>query len=380
MQTAKSDGKADLAAAFTEPLFRHRPAGPHKRDGRAGMYRVRIGEDRDISVALGETILDAAERQGIALAHSCRAGNCGSCKCRLLAGEVEMAPYSSFALGEDERARGLILACRAVPWSDCAIAPLVAEELVLHPVRLLTTAVVAAELVTADVCALRLGILEGGPFLFSPGQYARVTLPGAPPRDFSMASQPEDEELVFYIRLLPGGRAAQAIRSGLAPGDRVIVEGPFGTAYLRERDRRPLVAVAGGTGLAPLKAIVERALALDWPEPVHLYFGVRRRKDLFACEELAALAARHPQLRFVPVLSEERAPGFRHGLVTEALAADLSDMSGHVAHLAGPPPMVEAARHLMRSRGAAVADIHADPFTPAGEEADGGPLPLAGGR
>ncbi len=353
--------------------------GPNHETDACGMYRVRIGEDREITVALGETILDAAERQGVMLAHSCRAGNCGSCKCRLLEGEVEMAPYSSFALGEEEREKGLILACRAVPWSDCAIAPLVAEELVMHPHRLLTTAVTAAELVTADVCVLRLTILEGGPFLFSPGQYARITLPGAPPRDFSMAGQPEDDELVFYIRLLPGGRAAEAIRAGLAPGDHVLVEGPFGTAYLREQDRRPLVLVAGGTGLAPVRAIAERALALDWPEAVHLYFGVRRRADLFCCEELEALAARHPQLRFVPVLSDERAPGFRHGLVSEAVAADLPDMSGHIAHLAGPPPMVEAARRLMLDRGMAAADIHADPFTPAGSEEAGGLLPMAGG-
>ena len=342
------------------------------------MYRVRIGESRDISVALGETILDAATRQGVALAHSCQAGNCGSCKCRLVAGEVEMAPYSPFALSTQERAKGLILACRAVPWSDCTIVPLAAEELVLHPVRLLTTAVVAAEPVAPEVCALRLEILEGGPFLFSPGQYARVTLPGAPPRDFSMASQPGADELVFYIRLLPGGRAAEAIRTGLRSGDQVVVEGPYGTAYLREHDRRPLIAVAGGTGIAPLKAIVERVLALDWPEPVHLYFGARRQRDLFVEEELAALAARHPRFHFVPVLSEERAAGYRHGLVTEALAADLTALTGHVAHIAGPPPMVEAARERLLARGVAPADIHADPFTPAGDEEDDRFLPSAG--
>ncbi len=344
------------------------------------MYHVRVGEDRELSVALGETILDAAQRQGVALAHSCRAGNCGSCKCRLVAGEVEMMPYSPFALSAEERAKGVVLACRAVPWSDCAILPLVAEDLVMHPVRLLTTAVIAAERVAPAVCVLRLTILEGGPFLFSPGQYARVTLPGAPPRDFSMASQPGGEELVFYIRLSPGGRAAEAIRAGLRPGDHVIVEGPYGTAYLREQDRRPLIAVAGGTGLAPVRAIVERALMCDWPEPVHLYVGVRRRRDLFAEEALAALAVRHPHFRFVPVLSDERVTGYRHGLVTEALAEDLASLAGHVAHVAGPPPMVEAARDLLLARGVAPADIHADPFTPAGDEGDDRFLPCAGVR
>ncbi|HUA56316.1 MAG TPA: 2Fe-2S iron-sulfur cluster-binding protein [Candidatus Sulfotelmatobacter sp.] len=340
-------------------------------------YQVRIRQaDRPVSVEPGQTILEAALAQGVAYPHGCRSGNCGACKSRCYAGELELAPYSDYALSGAERASGLILACRAVPWSDAEVGWLDADELMVHPIRHLTCRVRALEQATHDIRVVRLEILSGGPFSFSAGQYARVRFDDLPARDYSMANRPDQPDLELHIRQMGGGGASVYAGTRLAVGDIVTVEGPYGTSYLRERHTGPILAVAGGSGLAPITSIVESALARGMQQPIRLYFGVRDERDLYREAALTALAAAHPNFRFTPVLSEPHGPTARRtGFVHQVVAGELGDVDGMKAYLAGPPPMVEAASAMLTERGVRREDIHADAFYTEAEKATLGGAP-----
>jgi len=316
-----------------------------------------------ITAEPGETILEAALAQGVPYPHGCRSGNCGACKSVLEAGEVDLAPYSDYALTDEERAQGLILACRATPWSDAAVSWLEADEVVAHPLRQLVCRVIVLEDLTHDIKRVRLEIVSGGPFDFSAGQYAALRVSTLPARDFSMANRPDDPVLEFHVRHMTGGAASRYIVRNLAPGETVRLEGPFGSAWLREHHTGPILAIAGGSGLAPIKSIVETALRRGARQPIHLYFGVRAEPDLYLEEHFNALAAAHPNLRFTPVLSEPLLPtARRRGFVHEAVAADLHDFDGAKAYIAGPPVMVEAATAMLLDAGLRRQDIHADAF------------------
>ena len=321
------------------------------------------GHDRPITVEMGQTILDAALAQAVPYPHGCQSGNCGACKSRLYGGEVELSPYSEYALSAEEKAEGLILACRAVPWSDAEVGWLEVDETVLHPRRLLLCRVAALDGVTHDTKRIRLEVESGGPFNFSAGQYARVVFGWQPARDYSMANRPDEPVLEFHIRQMAGGASSCYVAERLKLGEVACVEGPFGSSFLRERHTGPILAIAGGSGLAPIKSIVETALALGMRQPIHLYFGVRDERDLYLEDHVLAIATRHPSFSFTPVLSDPRAAtGRRTGFVHEAVEADHDSFDGRKAYLAGPPVMVEAATAMLYARGMRREDIHADAF------------------
>jgi len=320
--------------------------------------------ERTIEVASERTILDAALEQGISYPHGCRSGRCGSCKSRLLAGDVDLLPHTPFALPPDERAHGLILACRAVPLSDLQVSWLgKGEETADHPVRCFKARVVRLEDATHDIKRIRLAPGDGEPLMFTAGQYARLTVPGAPTRDYSMANVPSESELEFHVRRVPGGAASETIFAQLALGDEVEVHGPFGDAFLRERHTGPIAAIAGGSGLAPIKSIVATALANGLRQPIHLYFGVRMARDLYLTDYFRWAAAQFSNLSFTPVLLHETGEvPYRTGLVADAVAADFDDLDGWKAYMAGPPAMIDAAGPLLAARGLRRDDTHADVF------------------
>jgi ferredoxin-NAD(P)+ reductase (naphthalene dioxygenase ferredoxin-specific) len=326
--------------------------------------------DTPIRIEIGQTILEAALAAGVPYPHGCRSGNCGACKSRLDSGEIELTPYSEFALSAAERQDGLILACRAVPWSDVSLGWLDADEVIVHPLRYLTCRVVTLDDATHDIKRLRLAVEAGGPFSFSPGQYAALTFAGQAPRDYSMANRPDEPVLEFHVRRTAGGGASIYVAETLSVGDTVKVEGPFGSSFLREKHTGPILAIAGGSGLAPVKSIVESALAAGMAQPIDLYFGVRAERDLYLEAHFRTLAARHDNFRFIPVLSQpDGATTRRGGFVHEAASADHPDLDGAKAYLAGPPVMVEAATTVLLARGMRRQDIHADAFYSEAEKA-----------
>ncbi len=211
------------------------------------------------------------------------------------------------------------------------------------------------------VSVVRLEVLSGGMLHFSAGQYVCVTFPGAPPRDYSMANRPDEPILEFHIRESRNNRTGPTLLERLKPGDPATIEGPFGDAWLRATHTGPILAVAGGSGIAPAKSIVETALANAMGQDIHLYFGVRSEADLYLEAHFRALAAEHPNFRFTPVLSDAKGKtDRRRGLVADAVAEDFADLTGWKAYVAGPRTMVQAAVRLVTARGLEPEDIHAD--------------------
>lgn len=320
--------------------------------------------DSEIEVAEDETILEIALEENIAYPFGCASGNCGACKSRLIRGTVHMRGHSAFALTEDEAARGLILACRAEPRGDCTVAVLNYDDAVAHPLKRLVGEVASVERLTHDIAAVRVQLPE--PMAYTAGQFASVAFPGFPARDYSFAAPFDPSGMVeFHVRKLAAGGVSAFILDELAAGEAVAVQGPLGFAFLREAETGPIFAVAGGSGLAPVHAILQSALqAGAGDRPAHLWFGARAERDVYLEAALKAL----PGLGLKIALSEPDGATDRPvGFVTDILAADLqalgpAALDGARAYLAGPPPMVEAAVRIFQAAGLDPARIHADAF------------------
>lgn len=346
-----------------------RPEGPaaasHKRFSGAMSREVLITSiDRAISVAEGETILEAALEQGVDYPFACHSGTCGSCKSKLLSGDIHFLDYSRFALTDEERAQGWILACSAVPVTDCEVAYNVEPGLAApHPVRQFDARVAGLRDATHDIKIVTLEPGDGRPLAFSAGQFVQLRFGDLPERDYSMASCPGEPRLEFHIRLTPGGRISGFVHNELRPGDTVRLRGPYGSSFFRDGHAGPMLALAGGSGLAPIKSIVETALEAGFQREIRLYFGVRDERDLYLENHFKAVAAAHDNLSFIPVLSEPSgATKRRTGFLADVLRDDLRSLGGWQAYLAGPPIMVDTCVAALTDLGIDSADCHADAF------------------
>jgi naphthalene 1,2-dioxygenase ferredoxin reductase component len=243
------------------------------------------------------------------------------------------------------------------------VSRLEGDEIIVHPQRSMRCRVVGLDDMTHDIKRLCIEIEAGGSFNFSAGQFASLGFADLPARDYSMANRPDEPRLEFHIRRMGAG-ASTYVADRLRHGDLVTVAGPSGSAFLRPLHKGPIIAIAGGSGLAPIKSIVETALAASMTQPIHLYFGARDERDVYLERDFRALAATHGNFHFTPVLSEPRAGSLRRrGLVHEVASADLGDLDGAKAYIAGPPAMVEGAtRLLVDARGMPRDDVHADAF------------------
>lgn len=327
-------------------------------------------------------ILEAALDAGVPFPHGCGSGECGTCKCRLLEGEVKRDRHSPDALSDEEIEQGLILACRSRPLTDVMVRWLsdsTPASMVKHD-----AVVGRIERASHDVVLLTVQLGEDQDFPFRAGQFAKLRFAQLPARSYSMASQPGERELVFHIRIRAEGRVSQHVAHELRPGDPVEVRGPFGEAYWQggirpaagrngqasERTGHEradhLLLLAGGTGMAPILSVLDAALR-DGHDPhrIDVYHGVRTPSDLYAGRELQQRASRFG-LRFVPVYAEG-GPG-RTGLLHDAIDEDFRDLGASLIHVAGPPPMVDAVRGVAQRRGAAPERIRADAFHPSEPE------------
>lgn len=231
------------------------------------------------------------------------------------------------------------------------------------PTRVMLCRVDGIAELTHDIGELRLAIEAGGPFNFFAGQYALIEFAPGLSRHYSMASTPAEKTLAFQLRRAADGTTGGFVAQQLKLGDRVKVCGPLGSSYLRASHAGPVLLVAGGSGLAPVYSILCTLLERGSGEKTALYFGVRGERDIYHESRFADLAAEHGNFSYQIVLSEPgSACARRQGLVHQAVAEDLADVTGYTAYLAGPPAMVAAAGELLLGRGAARRDIHADAF------------------
>lgn len=315
-----------------------------------------------IQTESGANLLDVLRRNAIPISHSCQSGRCGTCQCRVVRGDVmEHMP----AEGRPAAVRlpeGHVLACQSTLLSDCTIEIPEMDEVVVHPTRTLKGEVVALESLTHDIRRLRVRLNK--PLSFSPGQYTQVQVANGLARPYSPAGLHSDGELEYHIRILPDGRMTQYVDRELKIGDKLRINGPLGTSYLRRKHDGPVICIAGGTGLAPMLSVIRGALESGMTShPIHLFFGVRGVRDVYGEEVLAHLARDYPCFHYHIVLSAPAGDTvYRHGLVTDAVTETLPRLVGWRAYLGGPPPMVEAATRLLAQRGVEPGHIHADAF------------------
>jgi CDP-4-dehydro-6-deoxyglucose reductase len=326
--------------------------------------------ERQYTVDSDEALLAAAIRQGIGLAYGCRDGACGACKSKLLEGRVAHGPHQAKALSADEEAAGLILTCCAVPLSDCVVEARSVPGAGEHPVLKMPCRVLSIAKPSADVAVLRLQLPANQNLQYRAGQYVDFILRDGARRSYSMANAPHDlgspPAIELHIRHLPGGKFTDHVFAAMKEKEILRMEGPFGSFFLREDSAKPIILLASGTGLAPIKALVEHIRHKSITRPTVLYWGCRRRADLYQHEWCEQAAAEMPQLRYVPVLSEPAAADAwagRTGFVHQAVMADWPDLSSHQVYACGVPVMVESAqRDLVALCGLPADEFYADAF------------------
>jgi len=330
-----------------------------------------VPAERRFEVASDETILGAAIRTGIGLPYGCRDGACGSCKSRLLQGSVVHGPHQAKALSAQEEAAGLILPCCATPRSDCTLETRAVPAAGDYPVLRMPGRVLSIDRPAPDVAIVRIQLPANQPVRYRAGQYVDFILRDGARRSYSMANAPHNlgtpPAIELHIRHLPGGKFTDQVFSTLKVRDILRMEGPLGSFFLRDDNPQPIVLLASGTGFAPVKALIEHLQTVGGGRPATLYWGARRRADLYMHEWAQQAAAALPWLAYVPVLSEpEPDAGWtgRAGLVHEAVMADLPDLRGHQVYACGTPAMVEAAqRDFIACCGLPADQFFADSFT-----------------
>ncbi len=328
------------------------------------------------TVPEGDTILAAALNEGFHLPYGCRNGACGSCKGKLVAGEIDYGKYQHTALSADERAAGYALFCVAKPLSDVTIESREIGAVKDIVVRKLPCRVHKIERVTDDVAILQLKLPANERLQFLAGQYIEFILKDGARRSFSMANAPHDDEfLQLHVRHVPGGSFTDHVFKTMKERDILRFEGPLGSFFLHESEK-PIVFVASGTGFAPIKAIIESALKHEIGRPMTLYWGGRRPKDLYLDALARQWAAEYAALfEYVPVISdalpEDQWIG-RTGFVHRAVMADMPDLSGVQVYACGVPIMVESARRdFTHECGLPIDEFFADSFTTQADLAAG---------
>jgi CDP-4-dehydro-6-deoxyglucose reductase len=326
---------------------------------------------REFEVARDEPILAAAIRQGIGLPYGCRDGACGSCKSRLLEGRVIHGAHQLKALSAEEEAAGYILTCCATPQTDCVVEARSVPGAGQFPVLKLPSRVLSIDKPAPDVAIVKLQLPANQNLQYHAGQYVEFILQGGARRSYSMANAPHNlgspPSIELHIRHMPGGLFTDHVFGKMKERDILRMEGPFGSFFLREDSTKPIVLLASGTGFAPIKALIEHLRMKGSDRPVVLYWGCRRKSDLYLHDWCEQTAAAMPNLRYVPVLSEpapEDAWTGRTGFVHEAVMADLPDLSGHQVYACGAPVMVDAAqRDFVERCNLPAEEFYADAFT-----------------
>jgi CDP-4-dehydro-6-deoxyglucose reductase len=323
-------------------------------------------------VAPDQTILDAALAQRIGLPYGCRHGTCGSCTAQLVAGEVQYPSGTTEAL--EGQPQDACLTCQAVPTSDLVLRVAELERLSDIEVRTLPCRLAERTRLNHDVMRLRLKLPEGQRLAFVAGQYLEFMLRDGARRAYSIANPPHDDDLLeLHVRRVPRGRFSDEVFEQMQERSILRIRGPLGTFVLREDAERPILMVGGGTGFAPLKAMLEHAFHRGIERPIYLYWGVRSQRDLYLPELPKGWAEAHPNFRFVPVLSEPD-PDWsgRSGWVHQAVLEDHPVLTDFDCYLSGPPAMVEAGRTAFEAAGAGIEHLFSDAFEYTADSRRGG--------
>lgn len=327
--------------------------------------RFEDGVTRFIEAGPTETVADAAYRQGVNIPLDCRDGACGTCKCRAESGRFTMGEYIEDALSEDEAAQGFVLTCQMRATSDCVVAVPASSAVCRTQQAAVEATVQAVRQLSPSTISLTLQGAALDRLAFLPGQYVNLQVPGSTEtRAYSFSSLVNEGTVSFLIRNVPGGRMSGWLTGAARPGDAMTLTGPLGTFYLRDIER-PLLLLAGGTGLAPFTAMLEKIARDGSPHPVHLIYGVTLDADLVEMDRLADFARRIPNFSFAACVASPESSYPNKGYVTQHITpAHLNDGDVDI-YLCGPPPMVEAVGQFIRDCGVKPRNFHHEKFAPS---------------
>ena len=331
-------------------------------------YQVTIQPSgHTFTVNSGETILNAAVEAGFNLPYGCRNGACGACKGKVLEGQVYQGDYQGNAMTEDEEKSGQALFCCALAMSNLVIeCREVTGKDGIRP-RIMPARVQKLEKLSHDVMAMFLKLPSNERMQFMAGQYIDFLLKDGKRRAFSIANAPHSDDLLeLHLRLIPGGQFTEYVFNEMHEKAILRLEGPFGSFYLREDSQKPIIFVAGGTGFAPIKSIIEHMMHHHMQRKMVLYWGARSKEDLYMAELPATWQSNYSGFSFVPVLSEplpEDNWAGRVGLVHEAVLEDHADLSEYQVYCCGAPGMVETAHREFQQHGMPEDEFFSDAFT-----------------
>ncbi|WP_137821857.1 benzoate 1,2-dioxygenase electron transfer component BenC [Pseudomonas sp. D(2018)] len=321
------------------------------------------GVTRFIDATPSETVADAAYRQGINIPLDCRDGACGTCKCFAEAGRYDMGQdYIEDALSEDEAAQGYVLTCQMRAESDCVVRVPASSDICKTQQASFEASISAVRQLSDSTIALSIKGESLSKLAFLPGQYVNLKVPGSEQtRAYSFSSLQKDGEVSFLIRNVPGGLMSSFLTGLAKAGDSLSLAGPLGSFYLRDI-RRPLLLLAGGTGLAPFTAMLEKIAEEGSEHPLHLIYGVTHDFDLVEMDKLEAFAARIPNFTFSACVASPDSSYPQKGYVTQHIAPKHLNDGDVDVYLCGPPPMVEAVSQYIREQGIAPANFYYEKF------------------
>lgn len=336
-----------------------------------GPFTAKVSSGETVTVAAGDNLLKAALEAGLAWPHNCRVGSCGECRTHLLGGKIKELNDFSYVLSKEEMDAGMILACQTCLRSDIEVDVTLGTETV-QPAKSVKGAIEAYAPLTHDIVEIGVRLDETIPAYLA-GQYAELSVPGVInlPRSYSFASAPDGKEtdrINFFVRQIPGGEMTSWLHESDRTGSQVEVTGPYGSFWLRESDA-PVLCIAGGSGLAPIKALLEQLSTPGFTRRVVFLFGARTQKDLYCLEEMQSFVENsNSRFDFIPVLSEEPEEsdwsGLR-GMVTEFISDAVPSVAASHAYLCGPPGMIDAAIAVLQEQGIDKENIHYDKFLDA---------------
>ncbi|WP_259754285.1 benzoate 1,2-dioxygenase electron transfer component BenC [Pseudomonas sp. GCEP-101] len=321
------------------------------------------GVTRFIDASPSETVADAAYRQGINIPLDCRDGACGTCKCFAEAGRYDLGQdYIEDALSEEEAQQGYVLTCQMRAQSDCVVRVPASSQVCKTAQASFEASISAVRQLSDSTISLSIRGESLSTLAFLPGQYVNLRVPGSEQsRAYSFSSLQKDGEVSFLIRNVPGGLMSSFLTGLAKAGDTMTLAGPLGSFYLREI-RRPLLLLAGGTGLAPFTAMLEQIAERGSEHPLHLIYGVTHDVDLVELDRLEAFAARIPTFTWSACVASPQSTHPRKGYVTQHITpAHLNDGEVDI-YLCGPPPMVEAVSQYIREQGITPANFYYEKF------------------
>ncbi|MGJ3440228.1 benzoate 1,2-dioxygenase electron transfer component BenC [Pseudomonas sp. Je.1.5.c] len=324
------------------------------------------GVTRFIQADGQETVADAAYRQGINIPLDCRDGACGTCKCQAESGRYDLGDnFIEDALSEEEIAQGYVLTCQMRAESDCVVRIPASSQLCKTEQASFEAAISDVRQLSESTIALSIKGESLSSLAFLPGQYVNLKVPGSEQsRAYSFSSLPKDGEVSFLIRNVPGGLMSSFLTSLAKTGDSMTLAGPLGSFYLRAI-HRPLLLLAGGTGLAPFTAMLEKIAEAGSEHPLHLIYGVTNDFDLVELDRLQAFAARIPNFTFSACVANPDSQYPHKGYVTQHIEPGHLNQGDVDVYLCGPPPMVEAVSQYIREQGITPANFYYEKFAAA---------------